>query len=78
MADSGNSSSADIGVGQDGRGISEQERAACSRNSAGSEISGIDWLIVTIKVHNVVFDSAVNLYCTSRPPAGPDRRGGLP
>lgn len=49
------------GVGQDGRGVGEQERAPGSRNSAGSEISGIDWLIVTIKMHSVVFDSAINL-----------------
>jgi len=37
------------------------------RNSAGSEISRIDWLIVTIKVVLVVFDSAIHLLCTPRP-----------
>jgi hypothetical protein len=31
------------------------------RNRAGSEISKIDWLIVTIKIPSVVFDSAIHL-----------------
>ena len=31
------------------------------RNSAGSEISRIDWLIVTIRMPSVVFDSAIHL-----------------
>src|ERR1700733_6086870 len=32
------------------------------RNRAGSEISRIDWLIVTIRMPSVVFDSAIHLY----------------
>ena len=31
------------------------------RNRAGSEISRIDWLIVTIRIPSVVFDSAIHL-----------------
>ena len=31
------------------------------RNSAGSEISRIDWLMVTIRIPSVVFDSAIHL-----------------
>ena len=31
------------------------------RNSAGSEISRIDWLMVTIKIPSVVFDRAIHL-----------------
>ena len=31
------------------------------RNRAGSEINKIDWLIVTIKIPSVVFDSAIHL-----------------
>jgi hypothetical protein len=31
------------------------------RNSAGREISRIDWLIVTIKMPSVVFDRAIHL-----------------
>jgi hypothetical protein len=31
------------------------------RNRAGNEISKIDWLIVTIKIPSVVFDSAIHL-----------------
>src|SRR5260370_36206211 len=38
------------------------------RNSAGSEISRIDWLIVTIKIPSVVLDKAIHLYWTLLPP----------
>src|SRR3984893_464950 len=38
------------------------------RNSAGSEISRIDWLIVTIKIPSVVLDKAIHLYGTLLPP----------
>ncbi len=31
------------------------------RNSAGSEISKMDWLIVTIKMPSVVLDKAIHL-----------------
>ena len=31
------------------------------RNRAGSEISRIDWLMVTIRIPSVVFDSAIHL-----------------
>ena len=31
------------------------------RNSAGSEISKMDWLIVTIKIPSVVLDRAIHL-----------------
>ena len=31
------------------------------RNRSGSEISRIDWLMVTIKIPSVVFDSAIHL-----------------
>jgi len=31
------------------------------RNRSGNEINKIDWLIVTIKIPSVVFDSAIHL-----------------